>query len=660
MITNAILILLLPLIAFVIQIFVGKRLPRKGDWLSTGAMFLAFFLAVPILIQAISTYDANFKITQSWEWINFGPVNVAFGIHIDNLTAIMLIVVTFISSLIHLYSIGYMQGDPRYSRYFAYLSIFSFSMLGLILVDGFFGIYIFWELVGLSSYLLIGFWFEKNSAANAAKKAFITNRIGDVAMFAGILIIFTTLGVFNFEEVFTGIADGKLSGGLLTAAGILIFMGAVGKSAQFPLHVWLPDAMEGPTPVSALIHAATMVAAGVYMVGRTFVIYTADALLVIAYIGTITAFMAATIAIVQKDIKRVLAYSTVSQLGFMMVGLGTGGYTAGLFHLTTHAFFKALLFLGSGSVIHAVHSQEMDDMGGLRKKMPITFWTFLIGTLAISGVPPLSGFWSKDLILASALEFGMLHPSHMVIFAVTLIAAGMTAFYMLRAVYLTFAGEPRDKEKFDHAHESPLVMTIPLCVLAVFAIGTIWWGWLEHLLAKPELSSFASRGSQIVETGGGHADVTHTAHNIAMFSSIAIAGLGILLSTLVYHWKKISAEAWGRRLKPIYTLLWNKYYFDEFYGATVIAGTLLISKISSLFDMKVIDGFVNGVARITVSFAFGSGRFDLKIVDGMVNLVGKIVTFFGAQLRMVQTGRVQNYILIALGAVVLVLIFQQF
>jgi NADH-quinone oxidoreductase subunit L len=418
--------------------------------------------------------------------------------------------------------------------------------------------------------------------------------------------------------------------------------------------------MEGPTPVSALIHAATMVAAGVYMVGRTFVIYTADALLVIAYIGTITAFMAATIAIVQKDIKRVLAYSTVSQLGFMMVGLGTGGYTAGLFHLTTHAFFKALLFLGSGSVIHAVHSQEMDDMGGLRKKMPITFWTFLIGTLAISGVPPLSGFWSKDAILASALEFGMLHPTQMVIFVVTLTAAGMTAFYMLRAVYLTFAGEPRDKERFDHAHESPLVMTIPLCVLAVFAIGTIWWGWLEHLLTKPELSSYASSGSQMVEAGGGHADVAHTAHNIAMFSSIAIAGLGILLSTLVYHWKKISAEAWGRRLKPIYTLFWNKYYFDELYSATVIAATLLISKFSSLFDMKVIDGFVNGVARITASFAFGNGRFDLKIVDGMVNLVGKIVTFFGAQLRMVQTGRVQNYILIALGAVVLVLIFQQF
>lgn len=660
MITNAILILLLPLLAFTIQIFIGKRLPRKGDWVSTGAMFLAFFLAVPILIQALSSYDPNFKITQSWEWINFGAVNVTFGIHIDNLTAIMLIVVTLISSLIHLYSIGYMHDDPRYNRYFAYLSIFSFSMLGLILVDGFFGIYIFWELVGLSSYLLIGFWFEKNSAANAAKKAFITNRIGDVAMFAGILIIFTTLGVFNFEEVFRGIADGQLSGGLLTAAGILIFMGAVGKSAQFPLHVWLPDAMEGPTPVSALIHAATMVAAGVYMVGRTFVIYTADALLVIAYIGTITAFMAATIALVQKDIKRVLAYSTVSQLGFMMVGLGTGGYTAGLFHLITHAFFKALLFLGSGSVIHAVHSQEMDDMGGLRKKMPITFWTFLIGTLAISGVPPFSGFWSKDAILASALEFGMVNPTHMVIFVVTLLAAGMTGFYMLRAVYLTFGGEPRDKKKFDHAHESPLVMTIPLCVLAVFAVGTIWWGWLEHLLTKPELSSYASSGVQVLEAGGGHPDVAHTAHKIAMFSSIAIAGLGILLSTLVYHWKKISAEAWGRRLKPIYTLFWNKYYFDELYGATVIAGTLFISKISSLFDMKVIDGFVNAVARITTRFAFGNGRFDIKIIDGMVNLVARVIGFFGAQLRTIQTGRVQNYILMALAAVVILFIIQQF
>ena len=658
MITNAIIILLLPLAAFTIQIFVGKRLPKQGAWLPTGAMFAAFLFALPIVVTAVSAQDPAFKIAQTWRWIDFGPVQVTFGIHIDNLTAIMLFVVTLISSLIHLYSIGYMHGDPRYSRYFAYLALFSFSMLGLVLVDSFFAIYCFWELVGLSSYLLIGFWFEKESAANASKKAFIVNRVGDICMFAGILILFTTLGTFRFEEVFQGVADGKLSGGLLTLAGILIFGGAVGKSAQFPLHVWLPDAMEGPTPVSALIHAATMVAAGVYLVGRAFVFFTEEALLVIAYIGTITAFMAATIAIVQTDIKRVLAYSTISQLGYMMVGLGTGGYTAGLFHLTTHAFFKALLFLGSGSVIHAVHTQEMPEMGGLRRKMPITFWTFLVATLAISGVPPLSGFWSKDAILASALALGMEQPRHMIIFVVMLVSAGITAFYMLRLMYLTFAGEPRVREKFDHAHESPLVMTIPLMVLAVFSFGSVQWGWLEHLLSKPDLAAYASAPVQAAVEG--HAAEHGAAHSIALVLSVIAAGLGILLATAVYYWKKISAEAWGQRLRPVYNLLWNKYYFDELYSATAVRGTLLLSRLSAAFDLKGIDGVVNGVARATARVSFGQGRFDLRIVDGLVNLVGRIIQFFGAQLREIQVGKVQTYILWTLGGVLLLFILQLF
>jgi NADH-quinone oxidoreductase subunit L len=659
-ITSTIIILILPLLAFTLQIFFGRRLPKQGAWLPTSAMFIAFLLALPIFIQALSNYDPDFKIAKSWNWIDFGSVTISFGIYIDNLTAVMLFLVTLISALIHLYSIGYMHGDPRYSRYFAYLSLFTFSMLGLVSVDNFFGIYIFWELVGLCSYLLIGFWFEKDSAANAGKKAFITNRIGDVGMFAGILIIFTTLGVFNFEEVFQGVADGKLMGGLLTAAGILLFSGAVGKSAQFPLHVWLPDAMEGPTPVSALIHAATMVAAGVYMVGRTFVFYTADVLLVIAYIGMITAFMAATIAIVQRDIKRVLAYSTISQLGYMMVGLGTGGYTAGLFHLTTHAFFKALLFLGAGSVIHALHTQDMDEMGGLRKKTPITFMTFLIATLAISGVPPFSGFWSKDAILAASLEFGMENPAHLTIFIVMLITAGITAFYMFRMVYLTFTGEPREKEKFKHAHESPWVMTVPLIVLAVFSIGPIWWGWFEHILAKPALSAYASAVPVATEA---HLDAnasTYSAHTIALISSIVVSGLGILLATLVYFWKKISAEAWGQKLKGVYTLLWNKYYFDELYRATVIKATLLTSRGSGTFDLKVIDGIVNSVARMTALFSFAEGRFDLRIVDGLVNWVGRIIQFFGAELREIQTGKVQSYILMALLAVVVLFIIQLF
>jgi len=658
MINNALFILLLPLAAFVVQIFIGKRLPRKGDWLPTSAMIAAFLLAVPIFVEALSTYEPGYVIArETWNWLDFGSVQISFGIMIDNLTAIMLVVVTLVSSLVHLYSIGYMQDDPKYNRYFAYLSLFSFSMLGLILVDNFFGIYVFWELVGLSSYLLIGFWFEKKSAANASKKAFITNRVGDVGMFAGIMIIFSTIGSFTFESVFVGVANGQLAGTMLTVTGILIFLGAVGKSAQFPLHVWLPDAMEGPTPVSALIHAATMVAAGVYMVGRVFLLFTPDALLIIAYIGTITAFMAATIAIVQKDIKRVLAFSTISQLGYMMVGIGTGGYTAGLMHLTTHAMFKALLFLGSGSVIHALHTQDMTEMGGLRKKAPITFYTFLIGTLALSGVPPFSGFWSKDAILASALEFGMLHSAHIGIFVIMALSAGITAFYMFRVIYMTFTGEPRDKGKYDRAHESPLIMTIPLAILALIAANPVW-GWFKGLIVKPELSDYGAGVAQISHLGGH--DVAHTAHTGAMITSILVAGSGILLAATVYYWKKISAESWAKRLKPIYNLLWNKYYVDEFYRATFINGTLFKARLLAAFDGKVIDAVVNGAARLTVFVARVKGTFDLKIVDGMVNGVANLVGLVSVRLRVVQTGKIQNYILMALAAIILIFVIQQF
>jgi len=400
----------------------------------------------------------------------------------------MLLVVTVVSTLVHLFSIGYMHGDPKYNRFFAYLSIFSFSMLGLVLAESFLFIYIFWELVGLSSYLLIGFWFEKKSASDAGKKAFIVNRVGDFGFLIGILIIYATCGVLGYDEVFLAIGEGKLSGTLLTLTGIAIFCGAIGKSAQFPLHVWLPDAMEGPTPVSALIHAATMVAAGVYLVGRVYPIFTPDAFLVIAYIGLITLFISATIALTQNDIKRVLAYSTISQLGFMIMGLGVGGFTAGLAHLTTHAAFKACLFLGSGSIIHAVHSQDIQEMGGLRKKMPITFVTFLIATLAISGVPGFSGFYSKDMILGAALEFGMksANPLHMIFFIGALFTAGLTAFYMFRLVILTFFGAPKDHHKFDHAHESPASMWIPLVVLAGLSFSFWYSGWFGTLVQKPK------------------------------------------------------------------------------------------------------------------------------------------------------------------------------
>jgi NADH-quinone oxidoreductase subunit L len=670
--TQAIIILLLPLAAFVIQIFFGKRLPRQGDWLPTSAMFISLILAILIFGRVLAHYEPSFKINRTFDWIKVGSLDLSFGLLIDNLTAVMLVVVTLVSALVHLFSIGYMHGDVRYSRYFAYLALFSFSMLGLILVDNFFGIYIFWELVGVCSYLLIGHWYEKKSASDAAIKAFITTRVGDLGMFAGIMIIIATLGTFKFDDVFAGVAAGELAGGWLTLAGILIFFGAVGKSAQFPLHVWLPDAMEGPTPVSALIHAATMVAAGVYLVGRTYVFYSADAMLFIGVIGAITAFIAATIAITQMDIKKVLAYSTISQLGYMIAALGVGGYMAGLFHLMTHAFFKALLFLGSGSVIHAMHHayhelhdhhsdpQDMRNMGGLRTKMPVTFLTMLLATCAISGVPFFAGFFSKDAILAAALETAMASHNllHTVIFGVLLLSAGITAFYMFRLVYLTFFGEPAKREAHHHIHESPTVMTVPLIVLGVLSVVGGYGSWFQDLVTKPELASYAASAVAPAAAAEAGRDVAHTAHTLAMWLSIFVAGLGILLSTAFYYWEKFSADAVAERFKPVYNFLLNKWRFDDLYNATVLAGAHLFSRVSAWFDLKVIDGLVNGAAKVTVLGSWASGWHDNKIVDGLVNLTANIVGWFGATLREVQTGRVQSYILMALGAVVLLYILQ--
>ena len=390
---DIILIPILPLAAFAVQAFFGRRLPRGGDWVPLAAIGLALILSLRLFAQSISAYDPHWQLPlDPWVWLDLNVTRISVGLLVDNITVIMLVVVTLVSGLVHLYSVGYMHGDPRYSRFFGFLAIFSFSMLGLVLVDNFLLLYVFWELVGLSSYLLIGFWYEKPSAASACKKAFLVNRVGDLGFFVGIMIVFWHLGVFDYDSVYEGVAEGKLGGWWLTAAGLCLFCGAIGKSAQFPLHVWLPDAMEGPTPVSALIHAATMVAAGVYMVTRMFPILTPDALVVIAYIGAITAILGATIAVAQYDIKRVLAYSTISQLGYMIMGLGVGAYVAGFFHLMTHAAFKACLFLGSGSVIHAMHHvyhhsdkdpQDMRNMGGLKAKMPMTFLTFLLATVAL-------------------------------------------------------------------------------------------------------------------------------------------------------------------------------------------------------------------------------------------------------------------------------------
>jgi NADH-quinone oxidoreductase subunit L len=526
----SIVVLLLPLLSFTLLIFFNRRLPRRGDFVGVGLVGVAHAISLYIFwTVVVQHYDPAFRVAWDFTWLDFGnvpgvgPLVVKMGIVIDNLTAIMLAMVTLISLLVHIYSTGYMHGDKNYGRFFAYLGIFTFSMLGIVLSDNLFSIYMFWELVGLSSYLLIGFYFEKDSAADAQKKAFLTNRVGDIGMWLGILILYSQFHTFGYQEIFRNLAEGNfhLSNTWLTAAGILLFFGCVGKSAQFPLHVWLPDAMEGPTPVSALIHAATMVAAGVYFVGRIFPILTPDALHYIAFIGAATAFMSATIAITQHDIKRVLAYSTVSQLGYMVMGLGVGAYSAALFHLLTHAFFKACLFLGSGAIIHAMHhEQDMRWMGGLRKQMPWTFATFSIATLALAGLPLTSGFMSKDAILANALGFASVEGGGIfwLIPVLGFASAMMTAFYMGRQVWLVFFGESRTHLKpaeehhdghghddahghDDHGHEghhgvhevawnmrAPLVVLATLSTFFVFSPDPLDGarGWFMHLVQTPQ------------------------------------------------------------------------------------------------------------------------------------------------------------------------------
>jgi len=643
-------ILFLPLLSFVVLLFFGKRLPRQGDWLATALLFVCLGLSFVVLVQKLSIEE---PISFVFSWINFGNVpllgslHVDLGITIDNLCAIMMTVVTIVSSLVHLFSIGYMHEDVRYSRYFAYLGIFTFSMLAIVLTSNFFTMYVGWELVGLSSYLLIGHWYEKQSASDAAKKAFIVNRIGDVGMFTGIMILYYTFHTFGFREIFGAMASGQIplgSNAWLTASGILIFCGAVGKSAQFPLHVWLPDAMEGPTPVSALIHAATMVAAGVYLIARTFPMMTADALMVIAYIGAITAFISATIAIAQNDIKKVLAYSTISQLGYMVLGLGVGAYTAGFFHLATHAMFKAGLFLGSGSVIHAMHhalhhqndhhtdAQDIRNMGGLRKKMPVTFYSFLMYTLAISGIPLTSGFLSKDSILAGSLAFGQL-TGHYLIPIIGFFVAGLTAFYMFRIVILTFLGDHTDPRRYEHVHESPKTMTIPLVVFAVLSLFFFYSfnpldpsdGWFAHAIERP--ASVVPASVQAVGAGVFE-EAHHAVHYTAMVLSLVVAGLGILLAFFTYYWKKISADAWAARLHGVYKFILNKWYFDELYGSVVVGGVMALTRMLRWFDTYIIDGVVNGAASWTMAVVFGYTEHskEKKVSAGAFLIVGILIS----------------------------------
>jgi len=680
-------ILFLPLLGFVVTLLFGKKV--KSIYLFEVFLISVVLIASIVLVFNKLSYFIDDKIVAELEWFRLtDTLVIKLGFLLDNITVLMLFVVSLISALVHYFSIAYMKGDERYNRYFAYLGIFTFSMNGIVLTNNILMMYIFWELVGLSSYLLIGFWFEKKSASDAGKKAFLVNRIGDIGMFAGILILFLTYNTFSFDTIFQAIGAGKLpfnSDFWLTITGILLFMGAIGKSAQFPLHVWLPDAMEGPTPVSALIHAATMVAAGVYLTIRIFGLLTADAMMFIAVIGMLSSFIPATIALTQNDIKKVLAYSTVSQLGYMVMALGVGAYKFAFFHLVTHAFFKACLFLGSGSVIHAMHhEQDIRNMGGLRKKLPLTYATFLIASLAISGIPLTSGFLSKDGILASTFAFGSL-TGYWIFAIVGFLVALMTAFYMFRLIIITFHGEPRDHHKFEHAHESPFVMAMPLAVLAMLSIfifytpnpfsadqGWFFNKWINSAeLHAPNSTRYDFMQSKVVteteqaaEHNSSHSEITfsekytaamHSAHYPAMFLSLFVALAGILTAFVFYQWKKVDVEKLANSIKPLYNFSLNKWYFDEFYHKTFVAGLLGLSKIIAWFDAKVVDGIVNGSAEVTRRLAFFTGGFDRIVVDGLVNLMAYISGFIGLIFRRVQTGKVQTYLVLVIFSIIILL-----
>lgn len=693
----ALLIVLLPMSAYFIQSAVGKRLPRMGDWVSTGAIFGSFLLAVRIFVSMWEAYDPHWVVAQKWTWIDlsssvFGPMKFEVGIHLDNLSAIMLVMVTLCSTLIHMFASGYMReydGTPadgyRYASFFSFLSLFTSAMLGLIVSDNLFTLFMFWELMGLCSYLLIGFYRHKTSAANASLKAFMTTRVGDLGLFIGLLALYWAVaavrpegGSFRFEDLYAAIGAGAFNGKLFgfTAAsviGLLIFCGTVGKSAQFPLQIWLPDAMEGPTPVSALIHAATMVAAGVYLIIRTFPLLEAGhVLIVVAYVGAITSFLAAILAIKQNDIKKVLAYSTLSQLGYMVLAVGVGAYTASFMHLITHALFKACLFLSSGAVIYAMHHiQDMREMGGLRKKLPITFIAMLVATMAISGVPGLSGFVSKDKLLVSALAFGYyMHPEHMLIPILGFATAGMTAFYMFRLIFMTFFGEPHDHHHYDHAHEVPWYMWLPLVILAALSLSLVFSGsitggiaghadyilgaannWFEHLVVPPVIAGLSPEGG---EHGLEHFE--HLAHVPGMIMSVILAFGGILFSFLVFGSKVISADKlekiWPRFVQKAID---NLYYFDWFYIKVLIQkGLMPLGVKLALFDDTVIDqGLVDGTKDVTMVAQRSAGIVDDVVVDGVLvdGIGGGLPTAVGASLRSLQNGRVQRYVLVAVAAI---------
>jgi NADH-quinone oxidoreductase subunit L len=618
------LIFLLPFISFLLISLVLRpffsKYHKLAGYVTIGAVGISCALALWVLGAVMAAPEHLLKIDDI-QWVVVGTLNIHIGVLVDALTAVMVVVVTFVSLMVQIYSQGYMKGDPGYQRYYAWMSLFTACMLGLTLANNILFMFVFWEGVGLGSYLLIGFWFHKPSAANAAKKAFIVTRLGDFGFLAAILVLYAQTGTFDTEALYRLVAAGTLAGSTLTWVAIGIFSGAAGKSAQFPLHVWLPDAMEGPTPVSALIHAATMVAAGVFLVARFYPLFShsPEAMTTVAIIGAFTAIFAASMGLVMNDIKRVLAYSTISQLGYMMLGLGVGGVAIGIFHLFTHAFFKALLFLGSGSVNHSSGTFDMRLMGGLRKTMPWTYITFLIGSLSLAGIWPLAGFWSKDEIIVAAFA------NNPVLFALAIVTVFMTAFYMFRAVFMTFHGEYKGGGIPEHGHEphppheSPLVMVLPLVILAILAICV---GWVNVTGGFSQLMGHEAEEISFVQGFFGA-----FGHPLPLISLI-VALLGIFLAYAMYIKKWVSAEKIGAAFKPIHTLFLRKYYFDELYE-NVIVKTILyngIFKWMAMFDASVVDGAVNGAAQGTAAA--------------------------GGALRKLETGQTQLYVLtMAIGVV---------
>ena len=607
------LIFLLPLFSFIIiALFLRpflKSRPKTAGYITIAALTGSLGLSVWALMEVMATGQPLPVPDITWAVVD--GLTIHLGLLMDQLTAVMLIVVTVVSLMVQIYSQGYMKGDAGYHRYFAFMSLFTASMLGLVLADNLLFVYVFWEMVGLCSYLLIGFWFHRPSAANAAKKAFIVTRLGDFGFLAAILLLFFNTGTLDIAQLHSLAATGALAGTTLTWAAIGIFAGAAGKSAQFPLHTWLPDAMEGPTPVSALIHAATMVAAGVFLVARTFPLFahSTEAVTTVAVVGGFTAIFAATMGLVMTDIKRVLAYSTISQLGYMMLGLGVGGVAIGIFHLFNHAFFKALLFLGAGSVSHATGTFDMRKMGGLRKIMPWTYATFLIASLSIAGIWPLAGFWSKDEILASALE------NQPVLFYLAMITVFMTAFYMFRVVFMTFGGSYRggDPEAHGKPHESPPVMVMPMVVLAILAVVSGLWN------VTGDFGAFMGHGETHSFTEGFFGILTHSLPWI----SLVLAGLGILLAYAIYSARWLSAERIGGMFQPLYKLFLNKYWLDELYEKVFVGRVLLKGFFAGLqgFDSYGVDGAVNGVA----SGAMATGRAIRKAHSGQLQLYGLFI-----------------------------------